>query len=287
MKTTKIVILALIISILSLSASDVVFADNNISGVFDNNTISSSPLTSSNSPATFYGTINDYADSYDVHVGDTFTITVSADNSGLGDWENVLLYAPIPTGLQYISHVMPDITSQDYDPSTGIWNIQQMKWTGRGHHKYMIITVKALPEAEGKTLSFSSRFTSLIFVEAYGNHTRTDMVANGWAPPGNTINIKVLPSDTYPIPPPPPVPPGPGLGPGDGPGNGNSNLKNNIMTALGKSQLQTGGGGGNGKAYEVTKASKAQNASSMYLLALLLIVAMILAGYFYGIRKER
>ena len=90
--------------------------------------------------------------------------------------------------------------------------MQQVKWTGRGHHKYMILTVKALPESAGKTLSFSSRFTSLIFVDAYGNHTRTDMVANGWAPTGNTVNIKVLPAD---------------IGPSDGPntvsGNGNGN----------------------------------------------------------------
>lgn len=268
MKTTKFVILALIMSILSLSTIGAVAAP--------------SP------PSDFYGYITDYANAasmdngnYVVHVGDTFTITVSAENDGFGDWENVYLSAPLPKGLQYISHVMPDITNQNYNPSTGIWEIDQMKWTGRGHHKSMIVTVKALPEAAGETLSFKSRFTSLIFVDG-SNYNRTDMVANGWAPYGSTINIKVLSK----------TPDGnrtenrtenrtdPGIGPGIGPGNGNGDK--NLVTALGNNQLQAGGGGG--KAYEVTKA---QNSSSMYLLALLLIVAMIVVGYFYGIRKER
>ena len=167
-------------------------------------------------PYSFEGSLYDYVSSTTVHVNDTFTITVTAENSGLGDWENVMIYAPIPEGLQYISHVMPDINSQDYYLSTGIWNMQQMKWTGRGHHKSMILTVKALPESAGKTLSFSSRFTSLIFVDVYGNHTRTDMVANGWAPTGNTVNIKVLPADIGPS-------DGPNTVSGNGTGRGSGN----------------------------------------------------------------
>jgi uncharacterized repeat protein (TIGR01451 family) len=296
MKATKFIILALAVSIFSISTMGMIFA----------------------APAGFFGTISDYSSAncndggtYVVNSGETFTITVSVDNGGIGDWENLQLYSRIPSGLQYISHVMPDISSQTYYPSTGIWDVQRMKWTGRGHHKYMIITVKALPEAEGKTLKFRATFKSLIFVEAFGNHTRTDIVAGGWAPPGNTIYIKVLPQkspSTNQTNDDPTKNGTKGIG---GPGS-NGGLNNgdaggtDLLTSLGNNNLASklsnvtkthandpiqnlqNGGGANGKVYEVTKGtSETPKTTLMYLLAALLIIAVIIAGYFYGIKRER
>ena len=54
-------------------------------------------------PSSFAGSLVVGASSTTVHVNDTFTITVTAGNFGAGDWENVMIYAPIPEGLQYIS----------------------------------------------------------------------------------------------------------------------------------------------------------------------------------------
>jgi uncharacterized repeat protein (TIGR01451 family) len=144
-------------------------------------------------PPSFAGDLSVDASPTTVHVNDTVTLTVTAENSGLGDWENVMIYAPIPAGLQYVSYVIPSRTIP-YNPSMGIWNLQQLNWNGRGHSKELIITTRVLPEAAGKTLRFTSRFTSLIFVDMNGNHT--DMVANGWAPTTTrTVNINVLPAN--------------------------------------------------------------------------------------------
>lgn len=53
-----------------------------------------------------------------VHVGDTVYITVTASNEGIDDWEQLMIKVPIPSGLKYVSHVVPDRTMQDYTQST-------------------------------------------------------------------------------------------------------------------------------------------------------------------------
>ncbi len=65
----------------------------------------------------------------------------------------VIVYVPIPDGLEYKSHIVPNRTRQDYDPDTGIWNVNNMRHDEKGLMKVLIITTKVSPEAAGKNLT--------------------------------------------------------------------------------------------------------------------------------------
>lgn len=100
-------------------------------------------------------------------VGDTVTITVTVNNDYIVDLCPVTVYAPIPEGLQYMSHVVPDKTRQDYDPGSGIWDVNRMRHEERGLLKTLIITTKVMPSAAGKTLTTTARFDRLV-IESTG-----------------------------------------------------------------------------------------------------------------------
>jgi uncharacterized repeat protein (TIGR01451 family) len=253
------------------------------------------------SASAFHGGLSVGVSSTNVKVGDTVTIDVTALNDGITDWENVKIYIPIPAGLQFESFVVPDRNIKDYTSSTGVWNVIQMKWSGRGHEKEIIITTKVLPEAAGKTLPVTASFISLRSVASNG--TSVDEVAIGKAPPAfHTPSIVV--SGTY-TPPKNDTKPtkdtsgdGPGLGSGSGSGIGSgsgsgigsgsgSGIGSGNMTAANGNNLLTGGGGGNGKAYQVYKnPKKTQDPLAIYVIAILLIIGLLALGYFYGIKKE-
>lgn len=244
-----------------------------------------------------YGALSVEISPSNANVGDTVTIYVSVENDDIKDWENVKLYVPIPEGLQFESFVVPDKTVQDYSSSTGVWNAIQMKWTGRGHQKELIITTKVLPEAAGKKLTARASFISLTSVALNG--TTLDEVASSGAPhafnlpsvmiSGNYIPPKNDTNDTKNDTKDPPGD-GPGLGTGNGAGLG-SGSGNGVgygnMTAANGNNLLTGGGGGNGKAYQVYKnPKKTQDPLAIYIIAILLIIGLLALGYFYGIKKE-
>lgn len=255
-----------------------------------------------------------------LHVGDTVALTIHPQNYRDSDWENILIYAPIPEGFKYLSHVVPNRTMQDYRPSTGIWNVQQMLHGGRGADKELIITLKVLPEAVGTHVIYSAhtiKFKSLISVYPTGENCNPDyydVVASNQAP-GNprAITVTVLPASKdngngngngN----------GTGNGKGNGTGNGTGNGKgngngggNDLVDNLGNTKLanvvgnltasekdnplknlQTGGGGGNGKAHEVsiTTPPNQDTSIAMYILAALLIIGLVVAGYFYGIKRD-
>lgn len=257
-----------------------------------------------------------------LHVGDTVALTIHPQNYRDSDWENILIYAPIPEGFKYLSHVVPNRTMQDYNPSTGIWNVQQMLHGGRGADKELIITLKVLPEAVGTHTIFlkhTIKFKSLISVYPTGedcNPDYYDVVASNQAP-GNPrpITVTVLPASKD---------KGHGNSNGNGTGNGTGNGKgsgsgngtgngtdngNNPINNLGNSKLtsdlanltqsekdnplanlQAGGGGSgeNKKANEVTVTTPAaqDNTLGMYIMAALLIMGLLAVGYFYGIKRE-
>ena len=169
----------------------------------------------------FEGELNASLNETTFHVGDTVSLIIHPQNYGESDWENVLIYAPVPKGFKYVSHVVPERTVQDYDPSTGIWNVQQMMHGGRGSDKELIITLEALPEAVGTHTIFSTygvRFTSLISVYPTGVNSNSkyyDVMASQQAP-GNPrpIVVNVLPASND---------DGQGNGTGNGTGYGTGN----------------------------------------------------------------
>lgn len=96
------------------------------------------------------------------NVGDTISITVTAVNNGLFDLSPVKVYAPLPEGLQFISFVVPDKTLQEYDPTTGIWDLNTLNHDERGYQKFLIINAEVLPEAAGKELVATAKFDTLV-----------------------------------------------------------------------------------------------------------------------------
>ena len=108
-----------------------------------------------------------------LHVNDTVQIIIKAQNDGMVDWGNLKIYAPIPTGLEFLSFEAKGLTMQNYDPTTGIWDVYQMRDYNRGSVKTGIITAKVLPSAAGKTITATAKFNSLV-LEGYNINMVTD-----------------------------------------------------------------------------------------------------------------
>jgi uncharacterized repeat protein (TIGR01451 family) len=237
--------------------------------------------------AQFSGYLTVEFDKTTANVGDTVTMTVTASNEGLDSWYPVMIYAPIPSGMQYVSHVVPDKTLQDYDPSSGIWNVNRMRHDERGHLKTLIITLKVLPQAAGENIMGCTRFQTLM-LEVTGE----DLLASGEVPNSRTASIIIGESEPEPEPitEDPPVPAGgSGNGPGDGIGNGSgSGVGRGTGVGLDLSTLTGGGGGNNGQAYEVfnSTAPTEDPQNLFYGLAALLLMAIILLGYLYGNKRK-
>jgi len=238
--------------------------------------------------AQFSGYLSIEFDQTTASVGDTVTMTVTASNEGLDSWYPVEVYAPIPSGMQYVSHVVPDKTLQNYDPGSGIWNVNRMRHDERGHLKTLIITLKVLPEAAGESITGTTSFQTLML-----EGTGEDLIASGEVPNSRSATITIEPESEPEDPPEDPTVPagGPGNGPGDGTGNGSgSGVGNGTGTGLDLSALTGGGGGNNGQAYEVfnsTAPTEADPQDMLYGLAALLLVAVILLGYLYGNKRKQ
>lgn len=314
----KSVISGMLIFVLIVSTMGTVYADNNeTNNEIDNsssssNSSASSTLLSAMVKALFSGMLYVSFNQSTAHAGDTVTITVTANNDGMVDWCPLKISAPIPSGLQFLSFVIPDKNLQNYNYTTGIWDVYRMKHIERGQLKYLIITAKVKPGTEGKKITATARFQTLI-AEGYG----VDVIALGIAPKPRSDTLTILSKNS--------TESGNGNGKGNGTGSGNGNgddtgsgngkgngdgsgtdptniLGNaQIANAVGNfteseknnplQNLQTGGGGGSGKnqkAYEVTmnNTRTPTNSIGMYILAILLIIGLLAAGYFYGIKRD-
>ena len=258
----------------------------------------------------FMGSLTVKLNQTTLHVNDTVQISITATNNGLVDWGDLTIYAPVPAGLQFLSFEAPGLTMQDYNPTTGIWNVYQMRDFNRGQQKTGIITAKVLPSAAGKTISATAKFNSLV-LEEYNINMISDYPGDMpvTLPATTTVAGK---NETPPTP--PQNPPGnvtgtPGnttsTGGGDknGPGyNAATNFGDSILSKyvgnLTKSDntnnpvssLQTiGGGSGSGaKAYEINKIQPQTNSDSLgNLFAIVLVIGMIAAGIYLELRKSQ
>jgi uncharacterized repeat protein (TIGR01451 family) len=121
------------------------------------------------------------------HAGDTVQIIVTLTNTGLVNWNNVSLYIPIPNGTKFVSSVVLDRNQnlQNYNPLTGVWNINNITHIERGQQKTLCLTVKVLPEAVGKTLRVMAKFNQLL-LEGSG----IDM--SNQAPSARSVSLVVL-----------------------------------------------------------------------------------------------
>ena len=161
MKLAKSVIPTLLMLFFIFSTTGVTFAAGN-----GNDT----PIVLPIDPTTlFSGSLTVSVNPQVAQTGDIVTITVTATNTGMVDWCPLEIYMPVPGGLQYMSFVVPDRNLQNYDPSTGIWNVYRMRCIERGQQKTAILTAKVLPAAAGKKIKATARFNTLV-LEGYGVH---------------------------------------------------------------------------------------------------------------------
>ena len=266
--------------------------------------------------ALFMGSLSVKLNPTTLHVNDTVQIIITATNTGLVDWGNLTIYAPVPAGLQFISFEAPGLTMQNYNPTTGIWNVYQMRDFNRGQQKTGIITAKVLPSAVGQTINATAKFNSLN-LEIYNINMVSDypgdvpvaksstaIVAEGisGAGPGGSLGggtggggsgIAGSGNNTN------------SSGIGNNNGNGTSpatNFGNSILTKyVGNltqsynsnnplASLQTIGGGSksNNKAYEINKIQPQTNSDSLgNTFAIVLVIGMIAAGIYLELRKSQ
>ncbi len=139
-------------SILCVSLAGTVNA--NIAPSDNNSTI----IIPSNDDSLIFGHLFVLANQTTANVNDTVSIIDTVDNLGMINWQNVLVYIPIPKGLEYLSYSLPYKDTSYYNPATGIWSIN----SNLGRADIIIIETKVLPEASGQTINISSKIQQLM-----------------------------------------------------------------------------------------------------------------------------
>lgn len=234
-------------------------------------------------------------------VNDTVRLTVTAYNTGIIGWNNVILSIPTPNGLQYLSHYTT-ISQAAYSSESGSWVVNNMRHDQHGKTKTLYITLTVLPEAKGKTIKAHARFTNIVlegsqehFENRISGASDTLKIINensSSQDPNNDTNNTSGDGDGN----------GNGNGTGNGTGNGYQEIMGSIVNGTNamnignaqseKSAAQQSGGGGknnNKKAYEITKDTPPKQTPSnlLYsLLAVLAIVALVSLGYFNRMRNS-
>ncbi|WP_414469792.1 DUF11 domain-containing protein [Methanobacterium sp. ACI-7] len=213
-------------------------------------------------------------------VGDTAIITVTITNNGYLDLTNITVLAPLPEGLEYVSHAT-DTSKANYSPGNGLWDVGNLKKTSKLNGvKYLYITAKVLSSAENKDLTATAKYKSV-------DPASPDPT---FKTPGTAISnvLKIEKTST-----------GTGNGTGTGTGNGTSNSGSTNKAALTnaiKNATSTGGVEAlqnlnqptDGSAYEVTNATAPtpqSNSNTAYAVLGGLIIAVLVAiGYFKGVK---
>jgi uncharacterized repeat protein (TIGR01451 family) len=101
-------------------------------------------------------------------IGESVLLTARVLNYGPDSAGDILLNAPLPSGLTYVSHVA---THGSYDPITGTWTVGAVS---AGASATLTITVTVNPSAGGTTQLFNASLTNLD-LEAANNSASTGM----------------------------------------------------------------------------------------------------------------
>jgi uncharacterized repeat protein (TIGR01451 family) len=270
MKIIKPVITIILAILLMLSLSGTAFADSS-------------------------GYITVQFDKESAKVGETVTLTITTYNTGTITWNNVMVSAPVPNGLKYLSHYTT-IDKADYSSSSGAWAIGNMRHDQNGKTKTLYITFEVLSSAEGHNVVANARFTSITIGNPPVNFENNVSRAN-------PAVLYVSTEDT-----------GSGTGNGSGNGTGDGNSTNNgngpgtippyedimgkivnqntfldQLNALNNSSVgeqSTGQSGAGGQTYEITPTTQLPLPNNVIyaLIAAIGIIALIALGYFKGMR---
>lgn len=116
-------------------------------------------------------------------VGDQVVITVTITNTGPENLANIKVNAPLPDGLQYLSHAT-DVDKVDY--TSGVWNVGNLKFSSKGGGvKHLYITTEVLNESAGKIITTHSSYKSVSYNDS-GVLTPVDPL-----PESNSVILKV------------------------------------------------------------------------------------------------
>jgi len=100
-------------------------------------------------------------DKTEAKVGDTVIITVTITNNGTIDLTNIIVSAPLPEGLKYLS-AATNTTKSNYTSTDGTWNVGNLKTTSKLNGvKYLYITAEVLPSAENKKLIATAKYINI------------------------------------------------------------------------------------------------------------------------------
>ncbi|MGB9977941.1 hypothetical protein [Methanobacterium sp.] len=244
---------------------------------------------------------------HEVHVGDTVTLHVRIQNPDPVFYSNILVLFPWPNGLKYEYRHGGGISNINWSTASGIWSPGNMRAESRGQQKNLWIIGTVTPRLENKTVKITGRYLE-IYDQGINVASRLDPATPDYLTvlSNNTNNGKGNGTGNG---------TGPGNGNGTGPSNGNSTGNEDgdgidFIATLGNSKLASiinnstgpgnennplldlktgGGGGGNGKSYELintTRQNQPENPNTPYaILGILIVIALILAGYFKGLRK--
>lgn len=242
---------------------------------------------------------------HELHVGDQVCIHTTIENTGDVDFSNILVDIPLPEGLQFQylygrNRNGGAINNVNWFGDT--WSAGNMRVNSNGQQKNLYIYAKVLPELEGQTITATARYLQLVYyngttyvdisesIPAAAPDTAKIISSHDSEPDNNKNNTDNRTGNDA------------NNGADNRTGNGNESVNNlgntKLTSALDNltqskkdnplANLQTGGGK-NGKSYEVsntTNQNQPDNPDAVYVfLGILIIIALILAGYFKGMKN--
>lgn len=210
-------------------------------------------------------------------VGDTVIITVTITNNGYLDLTNITVLAPLPDGLEYVSHAT-DTSKANYSPENGLWDVGNLKKTSKLNGvKYLYITAKVLSSAENKDITATAKYKTVEPASPDTTFKKPGLASS------NILKIEKINNGT-------------GTGSGNSSGNtGTTDKKTNISDTLKNATSQSGidalqnlNQAPEGGAYEINNATvpySSDNSRTAFLvLGGLIMVFIVGIGYFKGIK---
>lgn len=228
------------------------------------------------------------ADKKTVNVGDTVYMTVTATNTGVNcSLTNMVVYISLG-GLKFSSaSYSGGDSSKGYQPGSSSWPLGNIRVGKKGDpSKTLVLGLKVPSEMAGKTATLSARFKLPLnfYYDNIGDNYRNFYPSVSQASDTITVNPE-------------------GQGTGTGTGGGGSTAgsgatsagDSNTLAGAAQKIQQSGSDGlsdgltgsdGSGQAYELNLPQKQEQASPYsYLAGILIIVGLVIGGYFYGIRR--
>lgn len=226
-----------------------------------------------------------------VNVGDTVYMTVTATNTGVNcTLTNVVVYISKGELKVLSASYSGDNPSKGYQSASSSWPLGNIRPGKKvGPYKTLVLGLQIPPEAAGKTITLSARFK--LPLNFYYDNLGTNYQNFYPSVSADSATITVNPS---------------GQGTGTGTGGGGTSAgpgaasPGNTNTLSGAAQIVqqadsdgigdglAGSDDSGGKAYEVYEnltENQEEASPYSYLAGILLIVALVIGGYFYGIRR--